>query len=103
MCGERFFLFEENGKEPENSVSLRCFVNKTSDIIAKHKSALMGVVVFLLQSVVQAPAPVQRYLLNVTLKQGRNLVIRDKRSGRLPFSKCCKEFICLVNSLVLIF
>uniref|UniRef100_A0A3P8W7F5 Multiple C2 domains, transmembrane 2a n=1 Tax=Cynoglossus semilaevis TaxID=244447 RepID=A0A3P8W7F5_CYNSE len=51
MCGERFFLFEENGKEPENS------------------------------SVVQAPAPVQRYLLNVTLKQGRNLVIRDKRSG----------------------
>ncbi|XP_070764284.1 multiple C2 and transmembrane domain-containing protein 2 isoform X3 [Enoplosus armatus] len=30
---------------------------------------------------VQAPVPVQRYLLNVNLKQGRNLVIRDKRSG----------------------
>ncbi|XP_055011731.1 multiple C2 and transmembrane domain-containing protein 2 isoform X2 [Boleophthalmus pectinirostris] len=27
------------------------------------------------------PAPFQRYLLNINLKQGRNLVIRDKRSG----------------------
>ncbi|XP_076590146.1 multiple C2 and transmembrane domain-containing protein 2 isoform X1 [Chaetodon auriga] len=30
---------------------------------------------------VQVPAPVQRYLLNINLKQGKNLVIRDKRSG----------------------
>lgn len=30
---------------------------------------------------VQTPAPFQRYLLNINLKQGRNLVIRDKRSG----------------------
>uniref|UniRef100_A0AAV2KYY8 C2 domain-containing protein n=1 Tax=Knipowitschia caucasica TaxID=637954 RepID=A0AAV2KYY8_KNICA len=29
----------------------------------------------------QTPAPFQRYLLNITLKHGRNLVIRDKRSG----------------------
>ncbi|XP_068579748.1 multiple C2 and transmembrane domain-containing protein 2-like isoform X2 [Cebidichthys violaceus] len=29
---------------------------------------------------VQAP-PLQRYLLNINLKQGKNLVIRDKRSG----------------------
>ncbi|XP_054475457.1 multiple C2 and transmembrane domain-containing protein 2 [Anoplopoma fimbria] len=29
----------------------------------------------------QAPVPWQRYLLNINLKQGRNLVIRDKRSG----------------------
>ncbi|XP_008290192.1 multiple C2 and transmembrane domain-containing protein 2-like isoform X2 [Stegastes partitus] len=29
----------------------------------------------------QIPAACQRYLLNVNLKQGRNLVIRDKRSG----------------------
>lgn len=31
---------------------------------------------------VQVPAAVQRYLLNINLKQGKNLVIRDKRSGR---------------------
>ncbi|XP_071356000.1 multiple C2 and transmembrane domain-containing protein 2 isoform X3 [Trachinotus anak] len=30
---------------------------------------------------VQAPLPFQRYLLNINLKQGRNLVVRDKRSG----------------------
>ncbi|XP_042352093.1 multiple C2 and transmembrane domain-containing protein 2 isoform X2 [Plectropomus leopardus] len=30
---------------------------------------------------VQVPVPCQRYLLNINLKQGRNLVIRDKRSG----------------------
>ncbi|TKS73404.1 Multiple C2 and transmembrane domain-containing protein 2 [Collichthys lucidus] len=30
---------------------------------------------------VQVPVAVQRYLLNINLKQGRNLVIRDKRSG----------------------
>lgn len=30
----------------------------------------------------QGPAPVQRYLLNINLKQGKNLIIRDKRSGR---------------------
>ncbi|XP_041795588.1 multiple C2 and transmembrane domain-containing protein 2 isoform X3 [Chelmon rostratus] len=30
---------------------------------------------------VQIPAVVQRYLLNINLKQGKNLVIRDKRSG----------------------
>ncbi|XP_044049856.1 multiple C2 and transmembrane domain-containing protein 2 isoform X2 [Siniperca chuatsi] len=30
---------------------------------------------------VQVPLPVQRYLLSINLKQGRNLVIRDKRSG----------------------
>ncbi|XP_070828090.1 multiple C2 and transmembrane domain-containing protein 2 isoform X2 [Chaetodon trifascialis] len=30
---------------------------------------------------VQVPAAVQRYLLNINLKQGKNLVIRDKRSG----------------------
>ncbi|XP_034391397.1 multiple C2 and transmembrane domain-containing protein 2 isoform X3 [Cyclopterus lumpus] len=30
---------------------------------------------------VQAPDPSQRYLLSINLKQGRNLVIRDKRSG----------------------
>ncbi|XP_073328262.1 multiple C2 and transmembrane domain-containing protein 2 [Pagrus major] len=29
----------------------------------------------------QLPAVVQRYLLNINLKKGRNLVIRDKRSG----------------------
>ncbi|XP_074489122.1 multiple C2 and transmembrane domain-containing protein 2 isoform X2 [Sebastes fasciatus] len=29
----------------------------------------------------QIPDPCQRYLLNINLKQGRNLVIRDKRSG----------------------
>ncbi|KAJ0029182.1 hypothetical protein NQD34_004179, partial [Periophthalmus magnuspinnatus] len=29
----------------------------------------------------QTPAPFQRYLLNINLKHGRNLVIRDKRSG----------------------
>ncbi|XP_022065728.2 multiple C2 and transmembrane domain-containing protein 2 isoform X1 [Acanthochromis polyacanthus] len=29
----------------------------------------------------QIPAACQRYLLNINLKQGRNLVIRDKRSG----------------------
>ncbi|XP_029377993.1 multiple C2 and transmembrane domain-containing protein 2 isoform X1 [Echeneis naucrates] len=32
-------------------------------------------------SEVQVPVPFQRYLLNITLKQGKNLVIRDKRSG----------------------
>ncbi|XP_029909758.1 multiple C2 and transmembrane domain-containing protein 2 [Myripristis murdjan] len=30
---------------------------------------------------VPAPVPFQRYLLNINLKEGRNLVIRDKRSG----------------------
>ncbi|XP_049429042.1 multiple C2 and transmembrane domain-containing protein 2 isoform X3 [Epinephelus fuscoguttatus] len=30
---------------------------------------------------VQAPTQCQRYLLNINLKQGKNLVIRDKRSG----------------------
>ncbi|XP_072241231.1 multiple C2 and transmembrane domain-containing protein 2 [Leuresthes tenuis] len=30
---------------------------------------------------VQMHAPFQRYLLNINLKQGKNLVIRDKRSG----------------------
>ncbi|XP_029952381.1 multiple C2 and transmembrane domain-containing protein 2 [Salarias fasciatus] len=30
---------------------------------------------------VQTPAPFQRYLLNINLKHGKNLVIRDKRSG----------------------
>ncbi|XP_047453037.1 multiple C2 and transmembrane domain-containing protein 2 isoform X2 [Mugil cephalus] len=30
---------------------------------------------------IHGPAPFQRYLLNINLKQGRNLVIRDKRSG----------------------
>ncbi|KAM4572918.1 multiple C2 and transmembrane domain-containing protein 2 isoform 2-T2 [Odontesthes bonariensis] len=30
---------------------------------------------------VQTPAPFQRYLLNINLKQGKNLVIRDKRSA----------------------
>uniref|UniRef100_UPI0037E9A0C6 multiple C2 and transmembrane domain-containing protein 2 isoform X2 n=1 Tax=Semicossyphus pulcher TaxID=241346 RepID=UPI0037E9A0C6 len=30
---------------------------------------------------VQVPGPFQRYLLNINLKQGKNLVIRDKRSG----------------------
>ncbi|CAG5958056.1 unnamed protein product [Menidia menidia] len=30
---------------------------------------------------VQTPGPFQRYLLSINLKQGRNLVIRDKRSG----------------------
>lgn len=30
---------------------------------------------------VQVPDPCQRYLLSINLKQGRNLVIRDKRSG----------------------
>nr|XP_020499217.1 multiple C2 and transmembrane domain-containing protein 2 [Labrus bergylta] len=29
----------------------------------------------------QAPQPFQRYLLDINLKQGKNLVIRDKRSG----------------------
>ncbi|KAM7396678.1 hypothetical protein PAMP_019702 [Pampus punctatissimus] len=29
----------------------------------------------------QGPAPLQRYLLYISLKQGKNLVIRDKRSG----------------------
>lgn len=29
----------------------------------------------------QGPAPVQRYLLSINLKQGKNLIIRDKRSG----------------------
>lgn len=28
------------------------------------------------------PAPAQRYLLSINLKQGKNLIIRDKRSGR---------------------
>nr|XP_057931905.1 multiple C2 and transmembrane domain-containing protein 2 isoform X2 [Doryrhamphus excisus] len=32
-------------------------------------------------SEVQGPAPLQRYLLCISLKQGQNLVIRDKRSG----------------------
>ncbi len=31
---------------------------------------------------VQTPAAVQRYLLNINLKRGKNLVVRDKRSGR---------------------
>ncbi|TNN44843.1 hypothetical protein EYF80_044961 [Liparis tanakae] len=31
---------------------------------------------------VQTPDPCQRYLLSINLKKGRNLVIRDKRSGR---------------------
>ena len=35
----------------------------------------------------QVPAPVQRYLLNINLKKGRNLVIRDKRSGRSKNSR----------------
>lgn len=30
----------------------------------------------------QGPAPAQRYLLSINLKQGKNLIIRDKRSGR---------------------
>ncbi|KAM7002987.1 multiple C2 and transmembrane domain-containing protein 2 [Tautogolabrus adspersus] len=30
---------------------------------------------------IQAPLPCQRYLLNINLKRGKNLVIRDKRSG----------------------
>ncbi|XP_072291133.1 multiple C2 and transmembrane domain-containing protein 2 [Eucyclogobius newberryi] len=29
----------------------------------------------------QTPAPFQRYLININLKHGRNLVIRDKRTG----------------------
>ncbi|XP_074534153.1 multiple C2 and transmembrane domain-containing protein 2 isoform X2 [Halichoeres trimaculatus] len=29
----------------------------------------------------QVPGPFQRYLLNINIKQGRNLVVRDKRSG----------------------
>ncbi|XP_053175888.1 multiple C2 and transmembrane domain-containing protein 2 [Scomber japonicus] len=29
----------------------------------------------------QGPVPLQRYLLSINLKQGKNLVIRDKRSG----------------------
>lgn len=33
---------------------------------------------------VHVPAAVQRYLLDINLKQGKNLVIRDKRSGRSP-------------------
>ncbi|XP_078113050.1 multiple C2 and transmembrane domain-containing protein 2 isoform X3 [Sander vitreus] len=37
---------------------------------------------------VQALDPSQRYLLNINLKQGRNLVIRDKRSGTIdPYVK----------------
>lgn len=29
----------------------------------------------------RVPAPFQRYLLKINLKRGKNLVIRDKRSG----------------------
>ncbi|XP_028286013.1 multiple C2 and transmembrane domain-containing protein 2 isoform X2 [Parambassis ranga] len=54
MSSEPCDLFDENVQDPE-------VITAGSDVYI--------------------PAPFQRYLLNINLKQGRNLVIRDKRSG----------------------
>ncbi|XP_023259748.1 multiple C2 and transmembrane domain-containing protein 2-like isoform X1 [Seriola lalandi dorsalis] len=58
MCSEPYDYFDENLQDPlENS-----------QVLTAGPEA-------------QVPLPFQRYLLNINLKQGRNLVIRDKRSG----------------------
>ncbi|XP_045893376.1 multiple C2 and transmembrane domain-containing protein 2 [Micropterus dolomieu] len=58
MSSETCDLFDENVQDPQDN--------------SQAMTAGPGV---------QAPLSFQRYLLNINLKKGRNLVIRDKRSG----------------------
>ncbi|KAG8012627.1 Multiple C2 and transmembrane domain-containing protein 2 [Nibea albiflora] len=87
MSSEPCDFFEEHLMDPlENSVSTPCTavpmeVSRASGMrqpINVNGSPQQGVTA---GPEVQVPVAIQRYLLNINLKQGRNLVIRDKRSG----------------------
>uniref|UniRef100_A0A3B5B0R5 Multiple C2 and transmembrane domain-containing protein 2-like n=1 Tax=Stegastes partitus TaxID=144197 RepID=A0A3B5B0R5_9TELE len=87
MSSEPCEFFDENFQDPlENFVSTASTavpieISQASDI----KNLTNGIgspqEVMTVGPEAQIPAACQRYLLNVNLKQGRNLVIRDKRSG----------------------
>uniref|UniRef100_A0A3B4UEF1 Multiple C2 and transmembrane domain containing 2 n=1 Tax=Seriola dumerili TaxID=41447 RepID=A0A3B4UEF1_SERDU len=85
MCSEPYDFFDENPQDPlENSVSTYWTtvpIEITSDM-RKHTNVNGSPQQVLTAGPeAQVPLPFQRYLLNINLKQGRNLVIRDKRSG----------------------
>uniref|UniRef100_A0A3B4XVK6 Multiple C2 and transmembrane domain containing 2 n=1 Tax=Seriola lalandi dorsalis TaxID=1841481 RepID=A0A3B4XVK6_SERLL len=85
MCSEPYDYFDENLQDPlENSVSTYWTtvpIEITSDM-RKHTNVNGSPQQVLTAGPeAQVPLPFQRYLLNINLKQGRNLVIRDKRSG----------------------
>ncbi|XP_069567253.1 multiple C2 and transmembrane domain-containing protein 2-like isoform X2 [Brachyistius frenatus] len=90
MSSEPCDLYDENGQDPpfENSVSTQCArctvpteVTLTSDMRKCLNVNVSSLEVMTPGPELQTPAAFQRYLLNINLKQGRNLVIRDKRSG----------------------
>ncbi len=88
MSSEQCDFFEENVQDPlENSVSTHWTAVPTEVRQASGVRQHINVngspqQVLTAGPGVPAPVPFQRYLLNVNLKQGKNLVIRDKRSGR---------------------
>lgn len=80
MSSEPCDLFDENVQDPV-SIQQSALSIDNSQTFNKVNASPQEVIIA--GSDVYVPAPFQRYLLNINLKQGRNLVIRDKRSGRL--------------------
>lgn len=88
MSSEHCDFFDENIIDPlENSVS----AHQTVMLIQLNQTCAVKQDVNVNGSPLQiittgpellVPAPAQRYLLSINLKQGKNLIIRDKRSGR---------------------
>lgn len=85
MSSEQIELYCESVMDPleNSSVSIRCAA-ATFHPPAKHCGVKQ--VVFQLQGLTlgaeaQTPQALQRYVLNINLKQGKNLVAGNKRSG----------------------
>lgn len=94
MSSEQCEFFEESIIDPpENSVS-SCEMVLTSSRCDKASALTVCKFgswpqVLTTGTELQGPAPAQRYLLSINLKQGKNLIIRDKRSGRSKPSQVC--------------
>lgn len=88
MSSEQCDFFDESAIDPLETtvsthwaavtaeVSQACGVRQPTNVNGSPQQAITA------GPEAQVPAAAQRYLLNINLKHGRNLIIRDKRSGR---------------------
>lgn len=88
MSSEQCDFFDENIIDPlENSVSAHqtvMLIQLSQTCAVKQDVNVNGSPLQIITTGPEllVPAPAQRYLLSINLKQGKNLIIRDKRSGR---------------------
>ncbi|XP_039989878.1 multiple C2 and transmembrane domain-containing protein 2 isoform X2 [Xiphias gladius] len=84
FLGREFYTEQALLEEAQHDETLEEIAEISSelhDLFEENLQDLLENSVMTAGSEVQAPLPFQRYLLSINLKQGRNLVIRDKRSG----------------------